>query len=144
MPAVPFQDRASKSGLTVQLVRDVVVAFYGKVRRDAVLGPIFEEAIGRNWDFHIERIIQFWLTVTRLERGYDAKKFMPAHLKHQSIQIDLIPRWLELFREAATENCSSPGASILIDIAERMAETLELSLKRRGDGCSSLADNDRG
>jgi hypothetical protein len=33
--------------------------FYEKIRRDSVLGPIFEEAIGQDWGPHIERIVQF-------------------------------------------------------------------------------------
>jgi hemoglobin len=142
--AAPFRYRAAQSGLTAPLVRNVVVRFYEKVRGDAVLGPIFEEAIGYEWDAHIERIIQFWLTATRLGRGYDGRNFMPAHLKHRSIRVEHIPRWLELFRRIAAEHCSPQGASVLIDIAERMAETLELSLGRRDGGQSALARNDRG
>jgi hypothetical protein len=67
--ALPFQSRAKESGLSVELVRHVAILFYDKVRRDAVLGPIFETAIGSEWDAHIERIIQFWLTATRLVAG---------------------------------------------------------------------------
>jgi len=129
--ALPFQNRAKESGLTDQLVRDVVIRFYDEIRRDGVLGSIFEDAIGSHWDEHIERIVQFWLTATRLGRGYDGKNFMPAHLKHRSIHAEYLPRWLELFRETVVEQCSPEGASVLIDIAERMAETLEIGLTRR-------------
>ncbi|MGH9549499.1 MAG: group III truncated hemoglobin [Terriglobales bacterium] len=128
----PFQYRAAESGITEQLIRDVVFKFYEKIRRDAVLGPIFAEAIGQDWDSHLERIILFWLTATRLQRGYNGRNFMPAHLRHRSIRADHIPRWLELFRDTATERCSPEGASALIDIAERMAETLELGLAKQG------------
>lgn len=129
--ALPYQNRARESGLTVQLVRKVVIRFYDEIRRDGDLGPIFEGAIGSHWDEHIERIIQFWLTATRLGRGYDGKNFMPAHLKHSSIRTEHIPRWLGLFRKTAVDQCSPEGASVLIDIAERMAETLEIGLTRR-------------
>jgi truncated hemoglobin YjbI len=56
---------------------------------------------------------------------------MPAHLKHQSIHPDQLPRWLELFRKTAAEHCSPDGTRVLIDIAERMAQTLEIGLARR-------------
>lgn len=128
---LPFRDRAKESGLTAEIVRHVVIEFYNEIRRDEVLGPIFEEAIGSHWDEHIERIIQFWLTATRLGRGYDGRNFMPAHLKHASIHADQLPRWLALFRQTAVERCSPECASVLIDIAERMAETLEIGLTRR-------------
>jgi hemoglobin len=132
--SAPFQYRAKEAGLTAELVRRVVVLFYEKIRRDNLLGPIFEEAIGPDWDAHIQRIIQFWLTATRLGGGYDGKNFMPAHLKHSSVHASQMSRWLELFRETAFEQCHPKGALVLIDIAERMAETLEVSLAKRNQG----------
>jgi len=141
--ALPFQDRARESGLTPEIVRHVVLLFYDKVRRDPVLGPIFETAIGSDWDAHIDRIIQFWLTATRLSRGYSGRNFMPAHLKHRSIQVDQIPRWLALFRETAADQCSPRGAAVLIDIAERMIETLELGLSKRSPQGSNPALGNR-
>jgi hypothetical protein len=42
-----------------------MMSFYHKVRQDPELGPVFTDAIGNDWDSHIERIIQFWLTATR-------------------------------------------------------------------------------
>jgi hemoglobin len=129
--SAPFVHRALDAGLTEALVRTVIVVFYQKVRADALLGPVFEDAIGDHWDAHIERIAQFWLTATRLGRGYDGRNFMPAHLGNVSIRADLLPRWLELFYATATEQCSPEAAAALLDIAERMAETLEIGLARR-------------
>lgn len=128
--ATPFQYRAAKAGLTEQIIREVVTVFYDRIRRDPVLGPVFEQAI-TDWDAHIERIMLFWLTATRLGRGYVGKNFMPAHLQHRSIRSEHLPRWLKLFEETVSERCSPEGASVLMDIAKRMAETLELALARR-------------
>jgi hemoglobin len=127
----PFEYRAVGAGLTEPLVRAVILSFYERVRRDAVLGPVFADAIGDHWDRHIERIISFWLTATRLGGGYDGRNFMPAHLRNHSIRAEQLPRWLELFRMTAAEHCSAQAAAVLVDIAERMAETLELGLARR-------------
>jgi hemoglobin len=79
----------------------------------------------------IEKINQFWLTATRLDTGYQSARFLPAHMQHFSIRADQIPRWLRLFRETAGEHCSPEAAAVLIDIAERMAETIEVGLARR-------------
>lgn len=130
-PSTPFKHRAAEAGLTAQRVGAVVMAFYDSIRRDAVLGPIFEAAIGADWDAHIARIIRFWLTATRLGDGYDGRNFLPAHVKHLSIRADHLPRWLALFRRTAAEQCPGEAATVLIDIAERMAETLEISLAKR-------------
>jgi hemoglobin len=132
--SAPFEHRAIDAGLTEALVRKVITSFYDKVRSDAVLGPVFAEAIGDDWDPHIERIVLFWLTATRLKRGYDGRRFMPAHLGNGSIRADQLPRWLELFRNTAAEQCSPEIASALVDIAERMAETLAIGLARRDSG----------
>ena len=129
-----FEPRAAAAGLTEPLLRKVIDAFYEKVRRDAALGPVFNEAIGAHWDAHIERIVLFWLTATQLGSGYQGRNFMPVHLHNRAIRSDLLPRWLELFRETAAEQCSPQAASVLVDIAERMAESLQISLDKRDRG----------
>ncbi|HLH92196.1 MAG TPA: group III truncated hemoglobin [Xanthobacteraceae bacterium] len=128
---VAFQSRALEAGLTAPLLRDVVQRFYAKVREDEILGPIFEAAIGADWDAHMERINRFWLTATRLERSYEGGTFMRAHLKHRSIRAEHIPRWLRLFEETLAERCSPPQAAALLDIAVRMAENVRIGLGRR-------------
>ena len=113
-----LRPRALECGLTRGLIRDLMFAFYGKVRSDALLVPIFTRAIGTDWDAHIERIISFWLTATRLGRGYDGTRFMSAHLQHSSIHAEDLPRWLALFRQTIGERCSPEQAAVLVDIAE--------------------------
>ncbi|MBN8963855.1 MAG: group III truncated hemoglobin [Rhizobiales bacterium] len=100
-------------GMSLPVVRSVIVAFYAKVRRDPVLGPVY---------------------VTRLDRSYNARDFMPAHIKHPTIQAELLPIWLRLFRQTAKELCTTEIADALIDIAERMAVSIEMSLTRRDNG----------
>jgi truncated hemoglobin YjbI len=56
---------------------------------------------------------------------------MPPHLRHASVRADLLPRWLELFRETTDEHCTPEAARALVDIAVRMAQTLEIGLSRR-------------
>lgn len=129
--STPFEHRAAALGLTEPLLRQVILSFYEKVRADAVLGPVFAEAIGDDWGPHIERIMLFWLTATRLSRGYGGRNFMPVHLRNLAIRAEQLPRWLELFRETCAEQCSPQAASALVDIAERMAETLQIGLGRR-------------
>jgi hemoglobin len=117
--------------MTEHLIRKLMYAFYGKVRSDAVLGPIFMNAIGTDWDAHIERIISFWLAATRLRLGYEGKRFMPAHLQHKFIRSEHLPRWLALFRETTSEHCSPLQSAALVDIAERMAENIAIGLDKR-------------
>lgn len=126
-----YKHRGADAGVTEPVIRSVVVAFYEKVKRDAALGPVFRDIIGENWDAHVERVCSFWLYVTHLAPGYNSPDFMPAHIKHTSIQSSLLPHWLRLFRETAEELCSREVAGALIDIAQRMAVSIEMSLTRR-------------
>ena len=126
-----YTNRATAAGLDPELVRRVVNEFYKKLRKDPDLGPVFEAVIGNDWDAHMERIHSFWVTATRLGKGYEGCNFMPAHLKHSSIKAALLPRWLLLFTENANEICPPEGAAVLVDIAERMADLIRISLDRR-------------
>jgi hemoglobin len=126
-----FQSRARECGISKGLVQNVVAAFYDKVRAGAVLGPVFEDTIGVHWDAHLERIVRFWLTAAMIERCYDGRDFMSAHMKHPSIRSEHIRRWLLLFQETLADHCSPGQAEAFLDIANRMADNIELSLKRR-------------
>jgi hemoglobin len=101
-----YTHRARAAGLTEPLIRQVIDAFYVKVRRDAALGPVFDAIIKDHWPAHIERICAFWLTATRLGSGYEGRAFMPAHLRHVSIRPELLPQWLVLFRQTARATCA--------------------------------------
>ena len=126
-----YTHRARAAGLTEPLVCQVVDAFYAKVRRDPLLGPVFDGIIKDDWPAHIERICAFWLTATRIGSGYDGRRFMPAHLGHGAIRAEQLPRWLLLFRETAHEVCPPAAADVLVDIAERMADSIRIGLARR-------------
>lgn len=128
-----FDPNARPEGLNDHLLAEVIAEFYRRVMADAELGPVFKDIIGRRWDSHILRIMSFWRTATRLGNGYPGKAFMPAHLKHHRIQASQLPRWLELFRSACNDLCQPAEAAYLIDIAERMAENLAISLARRDE-----------
>jgi hemoglobin len=127
--SAPYEHKVD-SDLTEALIRRVVESFYVKARQDASLGPVFSTLVD-NWDAHIDKVAAFWLYATRLDRSYNARDFMPAHLRHPQIRAALLPQWLFLFRQTALENCTANGARILIDIAERMAASIEMTLARR-------------
>ena len=55
---------------------------------------------------------------------------MPAHIKYPSIQALLLLQWLHLFHQTADELCAKEVADLLVDIPQRMAVSIEMSLAR--------------
>ena len=44
-------------------IRNLVLAFYSRIRNDSELGPIFERSVGHRWDQHLSQMIDFWSSV---------------------------------------------------------------------------------
>ncbi len=105
----------------------VVALFYARVRRDDVIGPLFERAVG-DWPEHLEKLGAFWSSVMLTSGRYKGSP-MAAHLRHaSSIEPQMFDRWLELWRETARENLSEADAAAVVAKAERIAESMKLAL----------------
>ena len=77
--------------------------FYGKIRTDAELGPIFNRAIA-DWDPHLEKMCAFWSSVMRMSGRYHGNP-MATHLRLKTVRPEHFQRWLALFGETARELC---------------------------------------
>jgi len=105
----------------------LVDLFYARVREDAMLGPIFNNAIA-DWPEHLEKLTAFWSSVMLTSGRYKGNP-MAAHLKHrEAIRPEMFERWLELWRETARETLDEHGAAGVIATAERIAESLQLGM----------------
>lgn len=104
-------------------------AFYAKVRGDTRLGPVFEAAV-EDWPAHMDVLTAFWCTVALKTPRYKgnplaAHKALPLP---PAVFADLFPVWLGLWRETARERFGAAEADLLIDKAERIAESLKAGL----------------
>lgn len=105
----------------------VIPLFYAQVRRDAELGPIFNEAIG-DWPEHLERLVAFWSSVMLTSGRYKGNP-VRAHAKHRDRMTPaLFDRWLAIWRNVTDEHLSPAAAAALQDKAARIAESLKLAL----------------
>ena len=110
-----------------EFIGALVRAFYGKVRRDARLGPIFDGVIGDHWEPHLERMTDFWSAVI-LKNGVYKGRPVPAHVKLKQVVPEDFQIWLGLFRETVTERCEPEVAQVFMERAERIAESLMLAM----------------
>ncbi len=115
----------AETGLDEVILRDLVHSFYDKVRRDAVLGPIFAARI-EDWGPHLERMVAFWSSVALMTGRYHGRP-VPAHTP-LPIHGAHFERWLGLFRETAQEVCTPRGAAHVIERAERIARSLHIAV----------------
>jgi hemoglobin len=105
----------------------LVQRFYGKVREDEVLGPVFNHAIS-DWPHHLGKMVDFWSSVMLTTGRYKGNPMM-MHLKHVArIRPEMFGRWLELWGETAREVLDDAGAEAVIAKAERIAESLQLGM----------------
>lgn len=84
----------------------LVRAFYGKVRKDEVLGPIFNDTI-IDWEAHLELLINFWQTQLFLKRVYHGNPVtvyqeVDEKMNH-TITSEHFGRWLNLWFETIDE-----------------------------------------
>mgnify|MGYP003873963619 CR=1 FL=1 len=120
---------ADAMGVTPDTISALVDTFYGHIRNDADLGPIFEGAIGDNWGPHLDTMKAFWSALIFHDGGY-AGRPMPAHVKLKpQIAPEHFTRWLGLFEQTLDELAVSPAAkTAFLERANRIANSFQLHL----------------
>ncbi|HEX7361891.1 MAG TPA: group III truncated hemoglobin [Bryobacteraceae bacterium] len=93
-------------------ISELVDTFYGKIRDDDLLGPIFETALHGEWDPHLAKMKAFWSSVMLATGTYKGNPMM-AHLRLPRLTGAHLNRWLELWRETTSAICAEPKAAYL-------------------------------
>ena len=111
-------------------IKAVVHCFYGRVRQDALLGPIFNGIIS-DWDHHLGLLGDFWSSVMLTSGRYKGNP-MITHLKHAPLLApEAFQRWLALW-EATTSDILPPDeAAEMLSRARRIAASLQLGIQHR-------------
>jgi hemoglobin len=126
-------------GLDEALIRAVVDHFYAEVRRDPLLGPIFNTIIPpERWPHHLATIADFWSSML-LGSGRYTGRPLPKHLAIPELSDRHFQRWLALFRLTVEELCPPHVAEIFIERSERVGNSFRLNIAmRRGEDISCL------
>lgn len=112
---------------TMDDIKKLVDIFYDKVRRDELIGPIFEDKIKDNWQAHLSIMYRFWGTVLLGERSYFGSPF----LKHANLPVEgpHFERWLSYFYVTLDELFEGPKTDEAKFRAEKMAEMFQFKLE---------------
>jgi hemoglobin len=109
------------------MIHRLVHAFYGRVRADADLGPIFDRVIGQEWDAHLAKMCDFWSSVMLTSGRYKGNP-MIAHMRLKMVRPAHFERWLELFAETAYAECPPGIADQFCARAANIAKSLQLGM----------------
>jgi hemoglobin len=137
-PGEQRQAQAGPSPLGEADLERLVECFYARVRRDEMLGPLFNAALD-DWPDHLVRLQAFWSSVMLTTGRYKGSP-MAAHLRHgEAIRPEMFDRWLALWRDTARAQLNAHDAAAIVARAERIAESLKLALFFRLDRESGRA-----
>ena len=126
--------------LDEDMIRDVVHGFYDAIRRDDLVGPIFDRAIAQDaWPHHLAKMCDFW-SATLLRTGRYEGRPLPPHLAIPGLGEAHFRRWLTLFRETVARLCPPEVARLFMDRALRIAHSFRLAVAySRGEDSLSIA-----
>jgi hemoglobin len=114
-------------------IRQLLALFYGRVRRDPRLGPVFARAVGTtdaDWAPHLVRLADFWSSVMLRSGRYHGDPFS-THLRLPDLDPAMFDRWLALFCEACAEVFEPDLADAFRERADRIARSLRMGLFER-------------
>ncbi len=117
--------RAEALGITEDYIDRLLDTFYARVRKHEVLAPIFDHAIGDDWDAHLVIIRSFWVTFIFGGAGY-TRDMGAIHKRLTNVRREHFAIWLELFKSALEDTAPGPEAvAYLMARAERVAQGLQ-------------------
>ncbi|MEM7307932.1 MAG: group III truncated hemoglobin [Planctomycetota bacterium] len=104
-------------------IRSLVETFYGRVRRDALLAPVFVEQAQVDWEEHIPKLTAFWC---KLELGIPGFHGAPTQ-KHSALssvvpfRAEQFERWVALFHDTVDREWRGPHADSIKARATQIA-----------------------
>ncbi len=102
------------------LVKD----FYTDIRRESLLQPIFDVAIGDNWGPHLDRMVDFWCSVMLSSAEFKGNVY-GKHMQLQGIEPEHFRRWLGLFQSHVQRLFAPDVAEAFMVVARRIAASLQ-------------------
>ncbi len=120
-----IEDIVARTGIDEPMIEALVRAFYARVRRDPLIGPVFEDKV-HDWEVHIGRLCTFWSSVALMSGRYHGQP-MTVHLP-LPIDTPHFDRWVEIFAATAQDVCPPAAAAHFLDRASRIADSLELGI----------------
>lgn len=106
-----------------QAITELVQTFYGDVRADETVGPIFEAELRDRWDIHLPRMVEFWCTLMIGARSFSGNVY-GKHMALDGVAPEHFRAWLRLWFARTNAMFTQDPAEQLQDIAVGIARNL--------------------
>lgn len=117
-------------------IEQLVNAFYTKVKKDPVIGFIFNEVIKMNWEDHLPIMYNFWETIL-LDKTTYTRNAMGIHFdvnRKVKLEESHFNRWLELFTGTVDELFSGEKADTAKKRASSIAAVMLFKMNVENEG----------
>ena len=123
--AAAIAEIKTRTGIDEEMIERLIRAFYQRVQKDPVIGPVFTAKIS-HWEPHLQQMFAFWSSVALMSGRYHGTPMV----KHMPLPVDAahFDRWLDLFEATANEICPPEAAAHFVERARRIAASLELGV----------------
>lgn len=108
-------------------IETLVNTFYGKVKSDDILGPIFNVGISVNWNTHLPIMYRFWENAIFQSGGYTGNPMMLHEHIHKKINLatEQFDRWIQLFNQTTDELFEGKNATLAKQRASGIAAVMQ-------------------
>ena len=110
------------------LIRRLVDTFYEDIRRDEMLGPIFDRHI-KDWSLHLPKMYSFWSTVV-LHTGQYSGRPLEAHQRLGGLTQAHFDRWLQIWSATVSRIVPTGFQRVFTLSAGRMAASMASHIVR--------------
>jgi hemoglobin len=115
---------AAENIVSEESIAALVDSFYSRVRQDEILGPVFAEKIGNEWEPHLATMRAFWSSLMLASGRYKGNPMMKHLLLMPRIGSEHFERWLSIWKQTTAELFPPATAEVFVRKAESMAERL--------------------
>lgn len=120
-----------KDLLTRADIELMVVTFYDKVKKDDVIGFIFNDIAAVDWQHHLPIMFNFWETTVLGTGNYSGNAMRPHYVLNKIIPLtpQHFHRWLELFNATADILFEGENAELMKTKAKNIAALMQYKME---------------
>lgn len=108
-------------------IMPVLNRFYGRVRHDPDLGPIFNSVV-EDWAEHLQRLEDFWSSLMLTSGRYKGNPVAMHVIHAHQIEPHMFARWLKLWEETTNDMVPADAAQEMQAKATRIADRLNRAM----------------